>query len=40
MAAEVSETLWTMEDIAERIEARRPAPGKRGLYKKWSVVAT
>ena len=34
MAAGVSATLWTMEDIAERIEARRPAPGKRGPYKK------
>ena len=34
MAAGVSQTLWTMEDIAERIEARRPAPGKRGPYKK------
>lgn len=32
MAAGVSKTLWTMEDIAERIEARRPkaAIGKRG----------
>jgi hypothetical protein len=34
MAAGVSATLWTMEDIAERIEARQPAPGKRGPYKK------
>jgi hypothetical protein len=34
MAAGASQTLWTMEDIAERIEARRPAPGKRGPYKK------
>ena len=34
MAAGVSTTLWTMEDIAERIEARRPAPTKRGTYKK------
>jgi hypothetical protein len=32
MAAGVSKTLWTMEDIAERIEARaaKPKPGKRG----------
>ena len=37
MAAGVSATLWTMEDIAERIEVRRPAPGKRGPYKKRSV---
>lgn len=34
MAAGVSETLWTMERIAEDIEARRPGPGKRGPYKK------
>jgi len=34
MAADVSQTLWTMEDIAERIEARRPKPGPRGPYKK------
>jgi hypothetical protein len=33
MAAGVSQTLWTMEDIAERIEARRPKPGKRRPYK-------
>ena len=38
MAAGVSETLWTMEDIAERIEARRPQAGKRGPYKKKSLV--
>jgi IS1 family transposase len=34
MAAGVSSTLWTMEDIAERIEARRPAPAKRGPCKR------
>ncbi len=27
-------TLWTMEDIAERIEAQRPQAGKRGPYRK------
>jgi hypothetical protein len=37
MAAGVSATLWTMEDIAERIEARRSAPVKRGPYKKGPV---
>lgn len=26
--------LWSMEDIAEKIEANRPAPAKRGPYKK------
>jgi IS1 family transposase len=39
MAAGVSETLWTMEDIAERIEARRPKSGPRGPYKKRERVA-
>jgi len=34
MAAGVSETLWTMEQIAEEIEARRPKAGKRGPYRK------
>ena len=34
MAAGVSQALWTMEDIAERIEPRRPPSGKRGPYKK------
>ncbi len=34
MAAGVSQTLWTLEDIAEKIEARRPQAGKRGPYKK------
>ncbi len=42
MAAGVSKTLWTMEDIAERIEARRPKValgkrGPRGSYKPRSV---
>jgi IS1 family transposase len=39
MAAGVSKTLWTMEDIADQIEARRPKAalgkrGPRGPYKK------
>jgi IS1 family transposase len=34
MAAGVSDRLWSLEDIAERIEANRPQPGKRGPYKK------
>jgi hypothetical protein len=33
MAAGVVDTLWTTEDIAERIEARVPKPRKRGPYK-------
>lgn len=34
MAAGITDSLWSLEDIAERIEARRPAPAKRGPYKK------
>jgi hypothetical protein len=34
MAAGITETLWSLEDIAERIEANRPQPSKRGPYKK------
>jgi hypothetical protein len=34
MAAGVSKALWSLEDIANRIEASRPAPSKRGPYKK------
>jgi hypothetical protein len=34
MAAGVAKTLWTMEGIADRIEADRPALAKRGPYKK------
>jgi IS1 family transposase len=34
MAAGVTDTLWSLEMIAERIEANRPKPGKRGSYKK------
>lgn len=34
MAAGVVKTLWTMEDIAEKIEAGAAKPTKRRLYKK------
>lgn len=34
MAAGVSEKVWSMENIAEAVEARRPKAGKRGPYKK------
>jgi IS1 family transposase len=34
MAAGITEKLWTLEDIAERIEARVNQPKKRGPYKK------
>ena len=33
MAAGVTDRLWSLEDIAERIEAGKPAPAKRGPYK-------
>ncbi len=34
MAAGITDKLWSLEDIAERIEAAAPAPAKRGPYKK------
>jgi len=33
MAAGLSDTLWSMTDLAEMIEASLPKPGKRGPYK-------
>lgn len=38
MAAGITERLWSLEDIAERIEANRPKPGKRGPYKKRGAI--
>ena len=34
MAAGVSETLWSMTDLAEMVDAAQPKPGKRGPYRK------
>ena len=34
MAAGITDTLWSVEDIAERIEARNAKLAKRGPYKK------
>ncbi len=34
MAAGVSETLWSVADLAEMIDASLPKPGRRGPYKK------
>jgi IS1 family transposase len=34
MAAGVSETLWSMEDLCQMMDAVAPKPGPRGPYKK------
>jgi IS1 family transposase len=34
MAAGISDTLWSMADMAEMVDAAAPKPGKRGPYKK------
>ena len=34
MAAGVSETLWSVADIAEMVDAAAPKAGKRGPYRK------
>jgi hypothetical protein len=34
MAAGLSDTLWSMTDLAEMINAMLPKPGPRGPYKK------
>lgn len=34
MAANVSDTLWSVTDLAEMVDAATSKPGKRGLYKK------
>jgi IS1 family transposase len=34
MQAGVSDTLWSMTDLAEMVDAAAPKPGKRGPYKK------
>lgn len=39
MDAGVTDKLWSLEDIAERIEADRRKPGKRGPYKSRRVQA-
>src|ERR1700704_5346138 len=33
MAAGISQTLWSMTDLAEMIDASLPKPGPRGEYK-------
>ena len=34
MAAGVSKTLWSMDDLVAKMDEREPAPAKRGPYKK------
>ncbi|WP_292051245.1 IS1 family transposase [Mesorhizobium sp.] len=34
LAAGVSQTLWSMDDLCEKMDAIAPKPGKRGPYKK------
>lgn len=34
MAAGITDRLWSLEDIVERIDAAAPKPGPRGPYKK------
>ena len=34
MAAGISDTLWSMTDLAEMVDATLPKPGPRGQYKK------
>jgi len=34
MAAGLSDTLWSMTDLAEMVDAAAPKPRKRGPYKK------
>ena len=36
MAAGVSPTLWSMDDLCDKMDAVAPKPGKRGAYKKRS----
>ena len=39
MAANVSDRLWSMEDIATLIDAQTPKPSKRGPYAKRAATA-
>jgi hypothetical protein len=39
MASGLSETLWSMTDLAEMVDAAAPKPGTRGSYKKGAAIA-
>jgi IS1 family transposase len=39
MAAGLSETLWSVADMAEMVDAAQPKPGKRGPYKKTAEIS-
>jgi hypothetical protein len=34
MCADLSKTLWNLEDMIEMTDSYMPKPGKRGPYKK------
>jgi hypothetical protein len=34
MTADISDTPWSMTELAEMVDATVPKPGKRGPYKK------
>ncbi|MCP3462264.1 MULTISPECIES: hypothetical protein [unclassified Bradyrhizobium] len=38
IAAGVSQTLWSMDDLCEKMDAVAPKPGKRSPYKKHVAV--
>ena len=38
MAAGLSDTLWSMTDLAEMVDAAQPKPGKRGPYSKLAAL--
>ena len=37
MAAGITDTLWTLDDVIAKIDELAPAPAPRGPYKKRSV---
>jgi IS1 family transposase len=39
MAAGISDTLWSVADLAEMVDAAGPKPGRRGPYKKAAQIS-